>query len=110
MPVAGSCSGEVSHGVVEGQAEDLDMEVDGVASQVTLWPAPVAVFDDETGIGGQDKIARLTFDQMESMLLQERNQRGDSGSADLFACPAECWRTATIKRWVGHSLFSSGVG
>jgi hypothetical protein len=35
---------------MEGQAEDCDMEVNGVASQVSLRPAPIAVFDDETGI------------------------------------------------------------
>jgi hypothetical protein len=28
----------------------------------------------------------------------------------LLARPAGCLRTATIKRWVGHSLSSNGVG
>jgi hypothetical protein len=32
-------------------------EVDGVAGQITLRPAPVAVFDDESGMGGQFKRA-----------------------------------------------------
>ena len=59
----------MAHGVVEGQAEDLDKEVDGVAGEVVLgpasaWlrrgrPAPVAVLEDEAGIGGQNEIARL---------------------------------------------------
>ena len=31
----------------------------GVAGEIPFRPAPVAVFDDEAGIGGQDKIARL---------------------------------------------------
>ena len=29
-----SAAGDLAHGVVEGQAEDLDEEVDGVASEV----------------------------------------------------------------------------
>ena len=43
-------AGDLAHGIVEGQAEDLDMKVNGVAGQVAFGPAPVAVFDDETGI------------------------------------------------------------
>ena len=30
---------------MEGQAEDLDMEVNGIAGQIALGPAPVTVFD-----------------------------------------------------------------
>ena len=41
-------AGDLAHGIVERQAEELDMEVDGVASQIALWPAPVTVFDDDT--------------------------------------------------------------
>jgi hypothetical protein len=41
----GSC--DLAHGVVEGQAEDLGTEVDGVASQIALWPTPIGVFDDQ---------------------------------------------------------------
>jgi hypothetical protein len=37
---------------VEGEAEHLDMEVDGIAGEVAFGPAPIAVFDDESGIGG----------------------------------------------------------
>ena len=29
----------------------MDVEVNGVAGQIAFGPAPVAVFDDETGIG-----------------------------------------------------------
>ena len=32
---------DLAHGVVEGQPEDLDVEVNGVASQIAFWPAPV---------------------------------------------------------------------
>ena len=35
---------------------DMDMEVDGVVGEISLRPAPVAVFDDETGTGGQNKL------------------------------------------------------
>ena len=101
---------DLAHGVVEGQAEDLDMEVNGVAGEVAFGPAPVGVLDDEAGIGGQDEIARLAGDEFEAPLLQERNQWNESGGADLLARPARSLRTATTKRWVGHSLSSSGVG
>ena len=73
---------------MEGQAEDLDVEVDGVAGQVAFGPAPVAVFDDEAGIGGQNEIARLACDELESALLEQRDQRGEAGGADLLARPA----------------------
>ena len=45
-------AGDLAHGVVEGEAEHLDMEVDGIAGEVAFGPAPIAVFDDESGIGG----------------------------------------------------------
>ena len=64
--VVGSSSRDRTHGVVEREAEDLDVEVDGVAGQVSCGPAPVGVFDDEAGIGGQNKIARLAWDDLES--------------------------------------------
>ena len=37
----------LTHRVVEGEAQDLDEEVDGIASFVPLWPTPVTVFDDQ---------------------------------------------------------------
>jgi len=37
---------------VEGEAEHLDVEVNGVAGEVAFGPAPIAVLDDETGIPG----------------------------------------------------------
>lgn len=77
--------GDVAHGLVEGQAKDLDVEVNGVAGEVALGPAPVAVFDDETGKSRQDKIARLCRDELQAAFLQERNQWSDSCGADLLA-------------------------
>jgi len=68
---------------MEGQAENLDVEVNGVASEVAFGPAPVTVFDDEAGIGGQNKIAGLAGDELESVLLQQRHQRREPGGADL---------------------------
>ena len=53
------CASNLAHGVVEREAEDQDMEVDGIAGHVSFGPAPVRVFDDETGIGGQNKVAGL---------------------------------------------------
>jgi hypothetical protein len=78
-------AGDLAHGIVEGMAEDLDVEVNGIAGEIPFWPAPVTVFDDETGIGGQNKIARLAGDELESVLLQQRHQRREPGGADLFA-------------------------
>lgn len=46
---------------MEGHPEHLDMEVDGVAVEIALGPAPVTVFDDETGIGGQNEVTRLPW-------------------------------------------------
>ena len=109
MPAAVLRAGDLAHGVVEGQAEDLDTEVNGVAGEVALRPAPIGVLDDETGIGGQSKIARLAFDELESALLQQWKQGGQSCGADLIARPS-----GGVVAWIRgvgcHSLFSSGVG
>ena len=96
--------GDVVHGVVEGEAEDLDVEVNGIAGEVALRPAPVTVFDDEAGIGGQNKIARLPCAEFQSALLKQRHQRNDAGSADLLARPSG------FRRVVGHSLCANEVG
>jgi hypothetical protein len=58
-PVVVLCAGDLAHGVVEGQSEDLDVEVNGITGEIAFRPAPVAIFDDEAGIGGRDKVARL---------------------------------------------------
>ena len=83
----GSGGGDLAHGVVKGQSEDLDEEVNGVAGQVTLGPAPVAVFDDEAGIGGQEVIAGGLFDELEGALLEQRDQGCQAGGADLAIFP-----------------------
>ena len=44
MPAVDLSAGDLAHGVVEGQAEHLDVEVDGVAAQIPLRPAPITVF------------------------------------------------------------------
>ena len=49
---SGLGSRDLAHGVVEGQAENLGTEVDGIAGQIALWPTPIGVFDDQTGIVG----------------------------------------------------------
>jgi hypothetical protein len=108
-PAVVLCLGDEPHGVVEGEAEDLDVEVNGVTGQIALRPAPVAVFDDEAGIGGQGKVVRLAYDELESALLQEWGQRDQPGGADLLARPA--WSLPTVLIIGGcHSLSSSGVG
>jgi len=104
-PAAGLCAGDLAHGVVERQAKNLDVEVNGVAGEVAFGPAPVAVFDDEPGIGGQNKIARRVCDEFQLALLEQRHQWREPGGADLLARPANIF-----KRGAGHSLFSNGVG
>ena len=108
MPAVRLCCSDLAHGVMEGHAENLDVEVYGVAGEISFRPAPVAVFDDETGIGGQDKIVRLACDKLESALLQQWKQRSQSGGAYLFARPALGLGTI-MGRWVDHSLFSNEV-
>ena len=56
---------------MEGQTEDLHEEVDGVTGLVALGPAPVTVFDDETGEGGYAKVVGGQFDQYETPLCEE---------------------------------------
>ena len=79
--------GDLAHGVME-EAQHAHEEVNGIAGQVPFWPAPIAVFDDQTGIGGQDKITRLAWEDLDSALLQQGNQRDLARRADLFASPA----------------------
>ena len=101
---SGLGSSDLAHGVVEGQAEDLGTKVDGIAGQIALWPTPIGVFDDQTGIGGQGKIAGLALDQLETTLLEQRGQRHHTGGADLLTRPPG------FRGVDGHSLSSSGVG
>jgi hypothetical protein len=58
----GSGSGDLEHGVVEGQLENLDKEVDGVTFQAASVPVPIGFLDDEAGEGGQLQVARLLLD------------------------------------------------
>ena len=60
----------LAHGVVEGEAEHTHAEVNGVAGQVALGPAPIAVFDDRGGIGGQEEVAGLAFDELEAAFFE----------------------------------------
>ncbi len=55
--VCGLAAGDLAHGVVEREAENLDEEVNGVASQLSLRPSPIAVFDEEAFVGGQLEVA-----------------------------------------------------
>ena len=75
----------LSHRLPAHHWKVLGTEVDGVAGQIALWPSPIGVFDDQTGIGGQDKVTGLAFHQLEAALLDKRDQRGHAGSADLLA-------------------------
>ena len=58
---------------MEGEAEDLDVKVNGIAGEVAFGPAPIGVLDEEAGIGGQNEIACLAFVELESALLGLRS-------------------------------------
>jgi hypothetical protein len=64
-PAAGLGAGDLTHGVLEGQTKNLDVEVDGIAGEIAIRPAPVAVFDNETGISSQNKNAGLARDELD---------------------------------------------
>ena len=102
-------AGDLTHRVVEGQAEHLDMEVNGITGEIPFGPAPVTVFDDQAGIGGQNKIAGLAGDELKSALLEEWRQWSQPGGADLVARPAGAGAGLGFTRGC-HSLSSSGVG
>ena len=57
------------HGRVEREALDFDEEVDGVAGQLALGPAPIAVFDKEAAVGGDGKISGLALDEGETVFF-----------------------------------------
>ena len=98
--------GDLLHGVVEGQTQDVHEKVDGVAGEVALWPPPIGVFDEESLEGRQLEVARVFFEELQSLLLQQGNQQDLPGRADLFAAPAGRW----VRRGRGcHSLSSNEV-
>jgi len=99
-------AGDLAHSVVEGQTEDLDKEVNGVAGQVALGPAPVAVFDEQARISGYFKVVCGALDELEPSFLEQGRQRGHSGGTDLVAAPA--W--AGFVRGLGcHGRFSNAA-
>lgn len=63
-------SKDLAHGVVEGEAKDLDKKVDGVAAFVLLGPAPIGVFDDEALVAGEFQVAGGQLDSLQSAFCQ----------------------------------------
>ena len=51
---------------MERQTENLDEEVNGIASQVTLGPAPITVFEQQAVVSGQFEVAGGQLDELES--------------------------------------------
>lgn len=93
------------HGFVEREPLDFDEEVDGVPGQIALGPAPIAVFDGESAVGGDGKISGLALDEGETVFFQERSQLHFSGGADLFFGPG-LGGAGAIRRARCHSLSS----
>jgi hypothetical protein len=56
---------------MEGKPQHPDEVINGIAGQVALGPAPIAVLDDETGISGQDEIAGFLEDELESLFCEQ---------------------------------------
>ena len=73
---------------MKGHAQDLHEEVDGVAGQIAVWPAPATFFDNQPWKVRQLEIACFPFDELQPALLQQRNQRSLERGADLLARPA----------------------
>lgn len=72
---------------MEGQAPDLDEEVDGVAGEAALGPAPIRVLYDQTGEGAHLEVAAAGLDELEAAFFDERNEGRQTGGADLLARP-----------------------
>jgi hypothetical protein len=92
---------------VEGQAEHLHVEVNGVAGQVAFGPAPVAVFDEEAGKGGQNEIARRAGDQFQTALLEQGRQRRQVLRTLLSSYKLHDWRRKKPENLAGAVVKAS---
>ena len=66
-------AGDLAHGIVERQAENLDEEVNGISSEVALGPAPITVFEQEALVRGQFEVLGGPFDELEAPPLEQRH-------------------------------------
>ena len=92
---------DLAHGGVQGEAQDMDEEVDGVPGFVPSWPAPITVFDNQTWKSGQNEIACGFFDELKSALLEQWQQQGVPGGADLLTRLPRLWGEGC------HSLYAN---
>lgn len=87
----GSWAEDLAHGIVEAHAEDLDKEVDGVAVEIALGPAPVAFLDQESRKGGQLEVdyhvpKELTGNGVERWKLEfEDTEAGQTWFRDQYS-------------------------
>ena len=88
---------------MEGAAEHLDEEVDGVAALVGVEPAPVVVFDDQSGEVGQVEVAVWARLQAQALAGEQGRQFGAAGGLYLASGPAR------VRRWGGHGRSGSGA-
>lgn len=98
----------MGHGVVEGEAEDLDEEVDRVTGFVLGGPAPIVLFDDEAWIGRKDKIAGLAWKKLKSEVDQQGRERLEPSGADLFTRPARKRKQRRVDEVFHFFNFESG--
>ncbi len=73
---------------MEGEAKDLNKEVDGVTGQIALGPSPVGVLEDQPRVGGQLEITGLQLDELEATVLEQWEERCLAGGPDLLPGPA----------------------
>ena len=76
---------DLLHGVVEGEAYDPDEEVDGIARELALRPAPVGLFDEETRMVDQLVVAPFALAQGEVTSVEEGEDRSHPCGAYLIA-------------------------
>ena len=77
---------------MEGAAEHLDEGGDGVAPFVGAEPAPVVVFDDQSGEVGQVEVAVWARLQAQALAGEQGRQFGAAGGLDLASEPARIRR------------------
>ena len=70
---------------MERQAENLDEEVNGIASEVALGPAPITIFKQEALVRRQFEVAGGLFGELKAPPLEQRGQGSYAGGSDLLA-------------------------
>lgn len=68
----GSSADDLTHSVLEGEAEDVHKEVDGVARLLAFGSGPIIVFEQVAWMSRQFKVAGGTFEELGSAFMEQR--------------------------------------